>query len=257
MSRTTSRFVGRGMNKETPSLFNVPLEGGDALEVIAQIEQAQTRPFWIVTANPEILLAAQEDVAYGDAVRSASWRTVDGFGLQLVLKLRGLNSKRLTGVDLGEALLRYAAEKNWRVVFFGGFNASAEKAADVWRKQFPNLDLQVLPGGAVQEDGTEDGKSSEHREVLLSLKPNLILVALGGGKKQELWIAQHREEFFDTNVVVGIGGAFDMWSGNLRRAPSVIRALGLEWLWRLTLEPKRWRRIWRAVVLFLFRALKA
>ncbi len=252
----TLRFVGRDMNKETSSLFGVPLEGGRSGEVLCRIERAKSKPFWIVTANPEILLAAQEDTTYRKALCAASWRTIDGFGLQLVLKLRGNAAERLTGVDLGEALIAHAAAHNERVVFFGGFNQSAEKAAAVWRMKFPLLDLQVLTGGAVSEDGSEDGKTWEHREAMLALKPDVILVALGGGKKQELWIANHQEEFCHTKVIVGVGGAFDMWSGTRRRAPKIVRIIGFEWLWRLIIEPTRWKRIWRAVFVFLFRAAR-
>lgn len=250
----TLRFVGRDMNKERTSLFGVPLEGGTVEEVLPQIEQATIRPFWIVTANPEILLAAQEDATYRAALCAASWRTIDGFGLQCVLALQGNQAERLTGVDLGEALIARAAAHNERVVFFGGFNQSAEKAAAMWRTKFPQLDLHVLTGGVVSDDGSEDGKTGEHREAALALKPDVILVALGGGTKQERWIATHREEFFHTKVIVGVGGAFDMWSGIRRRAPKIVRMIGFEWLWRLIIEPTRWKRIWRAVFVFLFRA---
>lgn len=244
------------MSKQVAALFGVSLEGGSREEVVQQVEQSSARPFWIVTANPEILLAAEKDSVYRAALQSADWRTIDGFGIQLVLRIHGYTTERLTGVDLGEALIKLASEKGWRIAFFGGYEQSAERAAEIWRARFPKLDLHVIPAGQVRDDGFEDGKTWEQRQVLQAIQPDIILVALGGGTKQERWIAEHRNEFSTSRVIVGVGGAFDMWSGTLRRAPKLVRALGLEWVWRLILQPTRWKRIWNAVVVFLFKAVR-
>ena len=244
------------MSSSIPKLFDVPLEGGTASDVLTAIISSQSRPFWIVTANPEILLAAQEDTKYREAIGVASWRTIDGFGLQLVLTLGGFNPVRLTGVDLGEALIADAAAKHLRVAFFGGFNDCAQRAVDYWKARYLGLDIQAVPIGLIREDGFEDPTAKAQLAQLMALKPDYLFVALGGGKKQELWIARHLADFSQTKVIVGVGGAFDMWSGALRRAPKYVRMIGLEWLWRLILEPRRWRRIWRAVFVFLYRSFR-
>ena len=77
--------------------------------------------------------------------------------------------------------------------------------------------------------------------------PHILFVAFGH-PKQERWILNYAKEFTHLKAVVGVGGTFDVWAGDITRAPSLLRQLGLEWLWRLIQEPRRVKRIWNAVV---------
>jgi len=77
----------------------------------------------------------------------------------------------------------------------------------------------------------------------------LLLVAYGA-PKQDLWIAKHLSKMPTVRVAIGVGGTFDFLSGTIKRAPRWLRSLGLEWLWRLILQPWRIKRIWTAVVIF-------
>jgi N-acetylglucosaminyldiphosphoundecaprenol N-acetyl-beta-D-mannosaminyltransferase len=81
-----------------------------------------------------------------------------------------------------------------------------------------------------------------------------VLVGLGA-PKQERWIARHADAFPSARILIGVGGAFDMWAGRFRRAPRALHAIGLEWAWRLALEPSRLPRIVNAVVVFPLRVL--
>jgi N-acetylglucosaminyldiphosphoundecaprenol N-acetyl-beta-D-mannosaminyltransferase len=115
-------------------------------------------------------------------------------------------------------------------------------------------------GVAVDEDGIarsmarpEDGED-ETVDVIRSAAPTIVLVGLGA-PKQERWIERHADAFPSVRIMIGVGGAFDMWAGSKRRAPRAFRALGLEWLWRLALEPRRLPRILRATVVFPVLAL--
>jgi len=92
-------------------------------------------------------------------------------------------------------------------------------------------------------------REDEMIDAVLSAAPTIVLVGLGA-PKQERWIARHADAFPSVRVMIGVGGAFDMWAGSRRRAPRAFRRLGLEWLWRLTLEPRRLPRIIRATVVF-------
>lgn len=244
------------MNREALNIFGVPLEGGTFSAVLSAYEASAERPFWIVTANPENLLDGYRDPAYAEVLCRASWRTIDGFGIQLVATLRGYRTERLTGVDLAEGLLHEAHRRDWSVAFFGGFERSGELAAEEWRRRLPGLRIRAWSGGVVRLDGSEDGTAWEQREALQASKPDVVFVALGGGMKQERWIARNLSSMTGVKIVIGIGGAFDMWSGRLRRAAGWLRRMGLEWAWRLWLEPQRIGRIWRAVVVFPFRAVQ-
>ncbi len=236
----------------TPCVFGVPIEGGtrDVVKAVLR-ERAST---WIVTANPEILLAAHEDVLYKNALLAADWRTIDGFGLGALLRLRGFRASRCTGVDLAEELVVLAAQEGKRVALFGGSPQALEGSLTYWQGRFPGLALRGFAAGRVEEDGREDGRTWEDREAMQAWRSDVLLIALGGGTKQERWIERHRAAWQNAWVIVGVGGAFDMWSGLRPRAPKLMRLLGLEWAWRLAVEPRRWKRILRAFAVFPIRA---
>jgi N-acetylglucosaminyldiphosphoundecaprenol N-acetyl-beta-D-mannosaminyltransferase len=101
----------------------------------------------------------------------------------------------------------------------------------------------------VKADGSDDQDGAAARRHLAAYAPELLLVAFGH-PKQEMWIARHLPDLPSVKVAVGIGGTLDYWSGAKKRAPQFLRSLGLEWFWRLMQEPKRWRRIFDAVVVF-------
>jgi N-acetylglucosaminyldiphosphoundecaprenol N-acetyl-beta-D-mannosaminyltransferase len=91
-------------------------------------------------------------------------------------------------------------------------------------------------------------------DELQRAEPAVVLVGLGA-PKQERWIAQHADDVASARILIGVGGAFDMWAGRFRRAPRLMHRVGLEWAWRLALEPGRFPRIVRATIVFPFRAL--
>ena len=154
-------------------------------------------------------------------------------------------------------LLRLAAERGETVAFVGGSPEVAERAAARWRA-LPGLKVVVAGAGA----GDRRGRSrpphadaeDETVEVIRSAAPTIVLVGLGA-PKQERWIERHADAFPSVRIMIGVGGAFDMWAGSKRRAPRAFRTLGLEWLWRLALEPRRLPRILRATVVFPVLAL--
>ncbi len=228
-------------------VLGVPIEGEGWVTIRERLDRGEM--LWIVTANPEILLEARKDKSYREAISRADLRTVDGIGLFFVLNVLRRKAERLTGVDLSEHLLQYAWKHHLRVGLLGGEFGEAEEAAWHIRSAYPGLEVLVEQGGSVAEDGTEDGPMESARERLMLFSPHVLLVAFGH-PRQERWIAGHRTDFADLRAVVGVGGTFNFWAGRIRRAPASMRSVGLEWLWRLLQEPRRWRRIWNAVVVF-------
>ena len=114
----------------------------------------------------------------------------------------------------------------------GGKPGIPEKARDNLLKIFPNVKIVGVHHGYLNPD-TE-------REVINeinTLKPNVLFVAMGA-PKQEKWIYAHKNEL-KVDVAAGQGGTYDYEAGNIKRAPKVIQKIGIEWLWRLFLEPKR------------------
>jgi len=76
-----------------------------------------------------------------------------------------------------------------------------------------------------------------------------------GAPKQERWIDRHADDIPSARIMIGVGGSFDMWANDLRRSPRILRTVGLEWAWRLALEPRRFPRMIRATILFPLRVL--
>jgi N-acetylglucosaminyldiphosphoundecaprenol N-acetyl-beta-D-mannosaminyltransferase len=214
--------------------------------------------FRVFTPNPEILLRARSDRAYAEVLRSADLALPDGTGVVLVQALQtGRSVKRWPGVEVAGFLIRLAAERDETVVFVGGAAPAAELAAVRWQRAIPGLQIVVAGAGvAVDEEGTARSAEQEVAltEAIRSAAPAIVLVGLGA-PKQERWITAHAESFPSVRVMIGVGGAFDMWAGSKRRAPHALRALGLEWLWRLALEPRRLPRVFRATVVFPVLAL--
>ena len=234
------------------TVFGIPIEGAPFEEIERQIidRPPERGPFWVVTANPEILLEARRDPEYAKVLLQADVRSVDGFGLWLMLKLFGQWTARVPGIDLAESVLAVAEKNGWRVGMIGGGQAdTSRKAVDELKRFFPRL--VVLPewGGRVSPEGSDDESGEEARHRLTLFAPQVLFVAFGH-PKQERWIARYLADFPTVKVVIGVGGTFDFWAGTARRAPKLLRSVGLEWLWRLMTEPRRIGRIWNAVVVF-------
>lgn len=164
-------------------------------------------------------------------------------------------SDRLTGTDLMVALCRLAAQKHWRVFLLGGENNVASQTAIKLKEQCNNEAMKQSNHQTINNqqltisyyEGTNDisKETSKERQQTIAhinnFRPHLLFVAYGA-PYQEKWIAHNLTSLKSVKVAVGVGGAFDYLSGQIKRAPSFIRQIGLEWLWRLLHEPWRWRR---------------
>lgn len=216
------------------------------------------RTFRIFTPNPEILLRAKDDASFADVLNSADLALPDGTGVALVESLRVRKRvRRWPGVEIAALLVELAAERRASVVFLGGSDGVGERAAQLWRVRFPGLRVDVVGADVeVGEDGVARSadRDAELVERIRNLAPAIVLVGLGA-PKQERWIARHADALPSVRIAMGVGGAFDMWAGRLRRAPQIIHSVGMEWAWRLALEPGRLPRIVRATFVFPFRAL--
>jgi N-acetylglucosaminyldiphosphoundecaprenol N-acetyl-beta-D-mannosaminyltransferase len=232
------------------NLFCVHIDGLNAENVLQRItDRDPEKPFWIVTVNPEILLFARKHPDYRKVINSADLRIADGVGIQATATIVGKRVRRVTGVDLAERLIAKYAEGRGLICFVGGSGQTSADALVMMHKRYPDLIGQALQGGNVLETGAGDDANDEALHQITLMAPKLLLVAFGH-PKQEMWIVNHLNDIPSVEVVIGVGGAFDYWSGNVPRAPKWMRALGFEWLHRLVTQPKRWRRIWNAVIAF-------
>lgn len=239
------------VSNKTFNCFGLVIQGYDVRTAIERLGERISRgeQTVVVTANPEILLEAKRSPKYWETLHRADLRLVDGIALKFVGWIRGAKPTRVTGVDFAEALLQESVSRGWKVALLGGDAGNADKAAWNIRKAYPSLALFAERGGIVGADGSDDEQNAEMLYRLTQFAPDVLLVGFGH-PKQEFWISRHLAEFPSVKIAVGIGGTIDYWSGTKRRAPKLFRSFGLEWLWRLLMEPSRWKRITRAVFVF-------
>ncbi len=200
----------------------------------------------IVTANPEMIYAADHNAVLKETINSAQLVTADGVGVVWAANYLGNPvPERVTGIDLVEGLLPYADRGVWRVAMLGARPGIADLAAKRIGLHYPQIIMQTNHGYFQAE---------EEMSLIAQIKefnPDLLLVGLGAGK-QEIWLKEHPELAY---VSIGVGGSFDTLAGLTKRAPQVIRRLKLEWFYRLIKEPQRLKR---QMVLprFMFKVMK-
>jgi len=197
------------------------------------------RQHYIVTPNPDFLVLAHKDKEFREILNKADLSVADGIGLIFVSWLTGERLKeRIAGVDLVQKLKIKSLEL--KVFLLGGYNGAAEKIAKDW---------PAVVGFS------QDVSNTDLLAQIRRCAPNLLLVALGA-PKQEKWIVQNLAQLPSVKVAIGVGSALNLLAGQIKRAPKIFQALGLEWLWRLFLEPRRWRKVWRSVVIFPLLVIK-
>lgn len=199
----------------------------EILEYIIKRVKERAKKFYIVTPNPEILVLAENDFKYKKVLNSANLALADGIGVIWGSKLlsNGISHK-ISGVDLLENLCKRIAKQPITVSFLGGRPKIAERAAECLKELYPSLKVAFA--------GAEISNFDK-------FPPSDILFVAFGSPKQEFWIAENLEKL-PVRAVIGVGGAFDFLSGDVPRAPKLIRDLGFEWLFRLIIQPWRAKR---------------
>ncbi|MDW8101635.1 MAG: WecB/TagA/CpsF family glycosyltransferase, partial [Anaerolineae bacterium] len=206
-------------------------------------------PRLVVTLNPEMAVLASRDQEFRKIILSASLVLPDGVGIILASRVLGTPLKeRVTGVDTVERFAAMASKKGYRPFFLGASPGVAQKAASVLAEKYPGFKVAgVYPGSP----------SPSEEEIILELikkaSPDALFVAYGS-PAQEKWLARNLP-FLNVPFAMGVGGAFDFIAGVVPRAPKVIRRAGFEWLFRLIVQPWRWKRQ-LALPVFCFLVLK-
>lgn len=211
----------------------------------------------VVTPNPEMAVLADRDPSFRKILESSDLALADGFGLRLAARLEGERiPETITGVVFTLILASIAEQENCSVYLLGGGKGIAERAAKGLKDNYPKLKIAGAEhGGKIRWIA---GAWQEERDLvsrIASAKPDILLVALGHGK-QERWIRHHLERLPGVKIAIGVGGTFDFLAGEVWRAPHMVRALHLEWLWRLIIQPWRAPRIFEATFVFLWMVLK-
>jgi N-acetylglucosaminyldiphosphoundecaprenol N-acetyl-beta-D-mannosaminyltransferase len=217
----------------------------------------------IFTPNPEILVKAQKDEYFKYSLNKSDLNLCDGRGIQFVSKQK---IERITGVDFMLEICQIAEMEKKTVYLLGsGSDGVVKKTAENLINKFPNLKVAGWGRGPVIKESDvsiqkfnnstglimDAGENANILENINKAKPDILFVAFGMGK-QEKWIIENLAKIPSVKIAMGVGGAFDYISGSVKRAPLLLRKIGLEWLYRLVKQPRRVVRIWNATVKFLW-----
>lgn len=206
---------------------------------------------YIVTPNPEIVLRARNDRKYRAILNGADLSIPDGTGLLVASKIlygtqRGLKT-RITGVDFMQKFIGHMRFGEARsVLLLGGKNGAAKMAASNLQKRFPYANFYAF-----------ENPNNMHLDFVVNkiIQPDCIYIGLGA-PRQERWINENLAKYPTVKIAMGVGGSFDFISGRVPRAPFWMRACGVEWFWRLVIEPRRVHRAFNAAIIFPVLVLK-
>ncbi len=215
------------------ALHPVDLEQAAAWTLAAS--QDDTAPRMVVTLNPEIIVRARHDADLARALARADLTVADGVGVLWAAQRAGQRLPgRVPGVELAFAVMARGGP-SLRVALLGGRPGVAEDAA---REAARRWGVTVTTTRHGYFDHAREGRTVA-AEVAQG-RPHLLLAGLGEG--QERLLDKHREAW-GARVMIGVGGTLDVLAGVAKRTPSWTRRLGLEWAWRVGLDPARWHRI--------------
>lgn len=186
----------------------------------------------VITLNPEMVMLARRSPAFRLVVESATLVVPDGIGLVRALRRRGHpEAVRVGGADLITAYLPEAERNAHRIALVGGSPGVAGAARDRMVVAHPRLQVVAVDAGVPGQSTARDVRETQ---------PEVVLAAFGAGR-QELFLDRYLGQI-GAAVGIGVGGALDFLAGRVRRAPPAVRRLGLEWAWRLAIQPWRLRR---------------
>jgi N-acetylglucosaminyldiphosphoundecaprenol N-acetyl-beta-D-mannosaminyltransferase len=228
--------------KSNMDILGVRVDNLSKKEILEKVESflSDGKFHQIATINPEFILQAQKDEDFKSILNTTALNIADGVGIRFAFLRFGKWLKaRIAGADLMHEILHLANEKKLTVFLAANKNGLSrwEETCDALQKKYPDIEFS--------------GANLDPLNFSSYQMPDTgyqILFCNFGAPFQEKFINFVKDA--KIRVAMGVGGSFDFVTGKARRAPRGMRIFGLEWLWRLILQPRRWKRIWNAVIIF-------
>jgi N-acetylglucosaminyldiphosphoundecaprenol N-acetyl-beta-D-mannosaminyltransferase len=235
-------------------IFGIPIDLGRPDELLRMVTGwvGSGRPRRVMYVNAHVLNQSQENDELQDALRSADLVYCDGYGVRIAAKALDLPTPhRMTGADWIWSLAALCEQTGQSVYLLGSEPGVALSAAARLQRWYPRLQV----AGAHHGFFTEGSPHAERViEDINARQPDILLVGMGT-PKQELWV-EHNAGRLDVDVFWTVGALFDYVSGRIPRAPGWLADNGLEWIFRLGIEPQRmWRRYLVGNPVFLSRVM--
>jgi len=223
-------------------IFNVPVHTWPRQQVLEAIDaniRGDRIARHICITSSELMFHARRQRFIPEYARRSYLSLCDSTGVALNGIVRGTMTRRFTGPQLMEEAFRFGAARGWRHFFCGGAEGVAEQLSRRMAERFPGF---ITAGTYCPPFGEQSAEQeAEMIACINAARPDILWVGLGV-VKQERWI----EKYTDALQVpwqIGVGGAFDYFAGTVPRAPRAVRAIGMEWCYRLCREPWRYKRI--------------
>jgi N-acetylglucosaminyldiphosphoundecaprenol N-acetyl-beta-D-mannosaminyltransferase len=194
----------------------------------------------VFTVNPDHLYHLQYDAEFLGAYRCATVITVDSHYVRLAMRLLGRPvQNRLSGSDIVPAFCkRQAADASTRIFLLGARPGVAQTARAAMNAK-AGRELVVGAHGPSMNFVNDAAEIDTVIGLIETSGANVLLVGLGA-PKQEIWIAAHRDRLPGVHTFLGVGATIDYEAGAVKRAPVMLRRLGLEWTYRVVTEPRRY-----------------
>ena len=224
---------------ERVKILGVPVDNVDmalALRLVDELIKNDQKGNYILSVNPEKVIALQNDLFLKKMFEGAALLTPDGIGVVIALRwLYGLSAKRVPGSELMPNICKAVAKKRCKIFIYGSKEEVNKGAVEKLNILYPGIRIVGRCNGYI-------GQQSMEKLIydINESQADILFVAMGS-PKQEQWIKKYLPRL-NVKICQGIGGTLDTIVGVKKRAPKLFLSTGLEWFHRLISEPKRIRR---------------
>ncbi|MCB0759974.1 MAG: WecB/TagA/CpsF family glycosyltransferase [Flavobacteriales bacterium] len=224
----------------TELIFGIPVARLTMLETLLAVEEAieDKRQIHHIVVNAGKIVSMQKDPELRDSVLEADLINADGMAVVWASKLLGKSlPERVAGIDLMENLVKMAHENRYKVFFLGAREEVVKQCVD----HYSELYSPALVAGYQNGYFTKEEEADVAAQIADS-GANILFVAMTSPMK-EIFLEKYKQVLSRVNMIMGVGGSFDVVAGKVKRAPVWMQKAGLEWFYRFIQEPKRmWKR---------------
>ena len=236
--------------KNRVDFLGIPLDNLSMSETLERIENSifNNKQIHHCVINAGKVIKMQSDKKLQESVISSDIINADGMSIVWAARFLGYEIKeRVAGIDLMDNLVGLAHKKNYRCFFLGAKEQVVKKIVDHYSNKYSN---KIIAG---YRNGYFDNNEEKIIiDQIIKSNANLLFVAMTSPKK-EFFLNKYKIELKSVNLIMGVGGSFDVISGEVKRAPLFLQKIGLEWFYRLVQEPRRmWRRYLIGNLKFIF-----
>lgn len=204
----------------------------------------------IISGNPEVLYnGIKNEFLRNSFTKEDALIIPDGVGTLLAAKINGIDiTEKIAGIEVMNMLLEEARDKNLKVFLLGAKEEALIKCKEKIKENYDGINIVGSNNGFFDLDNCDD-----LIEKINESKADILFVAMGA-PRQEVFIEKYKDKLC-CKIFMGVGGSFDVFAGNVNRAPQFMINIGMEWLYRVAKEPWRIKRL-GSIPKFLLLSLK-